>query len=234
MKYKILICDDEKEILEILELYLKKQGYEILKAYDGLQALEIISKNKDIDLAILDIMIPYVDGYKLIKKIRSLYTIPIIMLSAKNQYQDKILGLNLGADDYITKPFNPLEIVARVNAQIRRVYKLSSNEEKDEIIKIGGVELDLFNVKLLVRGDEIELTSIEYKILKYLMENQGRILTKNEIFKAVWNEEFLSGDNTIMVHISRIREKIEKDSRNPVYLKTIRGLGYKFEDKVIE
>ena len=234
MKYKILICDDEKEILEILQLYLEKEGYEIIKASDGLRALEIINTVNDIDLAILDIMIPYVDGYKLVGKIRSKYNIPIIMISAKTQDSDKILGLNLGADDYITKPFNPLEVVARVNAQLRRVYKLSYPEKKEESIKIGNVELDTFNIRVIVDGVEVELTSIEYGILKYLMKNAGRILTKNQIFKAVWNEEFRGDDNTIMVHISRLRDKIEKDSKKPLYLKTVRGLGYKFEDKVNE
>ncbi|MGG7176710.1 response regulator transcription factor [Clostridium paraputrificum] len=232
MGYRVLICDDEKEILEILDLYLGKEGYEIVKASDGLDALDKIKENKDLDLAILDIMMPYVDGYKLVKEIRKLHSIPIMMLSAKNQDSDKILGLDLGADDYITKPFNPLEVVARVNAQIRRVYKLSAKEDKSESIIIGEVELDTYNVRVIVRGEEIELTSIEYGILKYLMENSGRILTKNQIFEAVWNEEFLSGDNTIMVHISRLRDKIEEDSRNPIYLKTVRGLGYKFEKKV--
>ena len=232
MKYKVLICDDEKEILEILELYLGKEGYEVIKAADGLEALKKIQENNDLNLAILDIMMPHVDGYKLVKEIRKLYSIPIIMLSAKNQDSDKILGLDLGADDYITKPFNPLEIVARVNAQIRRMYKLSASESNSEVIKIGDVELDSYNVMVTVRGKEIELTSIEYGILKFLMENSGRILTKNQIFEAVWNEEFLSGDNTIMVHISRLRDKIEEDSRNPIYLKTVRGLGYKFEKKV--
>lgn len=232
MKYKVLVCDDEREILEILELYLGKEGYEIIKAYDGLQAFEEIKNNSDLDLVILDIMMPHIDGYKLVKEIRKLYRIPIIMLSAKNQDLDKILGLDLGADDYITKPFNPLEVVARVNAQIRRMYKLSAEEEKSEIIKIGDIEIDTYNIKVIVRGKAVEVTSIEYGILKYLMENPGRILTKNQIFEAVWNEEFLSGDNTIMVHISRLRDKIEVDSRNPEYLKTVRGLGYKFEKKV--
>jgi DNA-binding response OmpR family regulator len=230
MKGKILVCDDEKEILEILELYLEKDGYEIIKARDGLDGIEKLRHNKDFDLAILDIMMPGADGYKVVKEIRKLYTMPIIMLSAKNQDSDKILGLDLGADDYITKPFNPLEVVARVNAQIRRSNSLMSDEEK--VILIGEIELDAYNVRVLVRGEETELTSIEYGILKYLMENSGRILTKNQIFEAVWNEEFLSGDNTIMVHISRLRDKIEEDSRNPVYLKTVRGLGYKFEKKV--
>ena len=232
MKGKILVCDDEKEILEILELYLEKEGYEIIKARDGLDGIEKVKENKDFDLAILDIMMPRADGYKVVKEIRKLYTMPIIMLSAKNQDTDKILGLDLGADDYIAKPFNPLEVVARVNAQIRRSNSLLSDEEKEKIISIGDIELDSYNVRVVVRGEEIELTSIEYGILKHLMENAGRILTKNQIFEAVWNEEFLSGDNTIMVHISRLRDKIEEDSRNPVYLKTVRGLGYKFEKKV--
>lgn len=232
MKGKILVCDDEKEILEILELYLEKEGYEIIKAKDGLDGIEKVKENKDIDLAILDIMMPRADGYKVVKEIRKLYTMPIIMLSAKNQDTDKILGLDLGADDYIAKPFNPLEVVARVNAQIRRSNSLLSDEERGKIISIGDIELDSYNVRVVVRGEEIELTSIEYGILKHLMENAGRILTKHQIFEAVWNEEFLSGDNTIMVHISRLRDKIEKDSRNPVYLKTVRGLGYKFEKKV--
>lgn len=231
MDYKILICDDEKEILELIELYLGKEGYSVVKANDGQEALEKVKNNTDFDLAIVDIMMPRIDGYKLIKEIRKLYNIPIIILSAKNQDSDKILGLDLGADDYITKPFNPLELVARVNAQIRRVYKLSAKENASPKIVIGDIELDTYNVKLIVRGKEVEVTSIEYGILKYLMENSGRILTKNQIFEAVWNEAFLSGDNTIMVHISRLRDKIEEDSRNPVYLKTVRGLGYKFEKR---
>ena len=229
MGYKILICDDEKEILELIELYLGKEEYSVVKANDGQEALEKVKNDTDFDLAIVDIMMPRVDGYRVIKEIRKLYNIPII--SAKNQDSDKILGLDLGADDYITKPFNPLELVARVNAQIRRVYKLSAKENACLKIVIGDIELDTYNVKLIVRGKEVEVTSIEYGILKYLMENAGRILTKNQIFEAVWNEAFLSGDNTIMVHISRLRDKIEEDSRNPVYLKTVRGLGYKFEKR---
>lgn len=228
---KILICDDEKEILEILELFLTKEGYKIIKAYDGEEALKVIDENNDIALAILDIMMPKVDGNNLVKIIRENLSIPIIMISAKNQDSDKILALELGADDYITKPFNPLEMVARVNAQIRRVYKLNTKINTSDVIKIGDVELDTYNVNVKVRGEEIELTFMEYGILKFLMENAGRILTKNQIFDAVWKEEFLGGDNTIMVHISRLRDKIEVDSRNPKHLKTIRGLGYKFEKR---
>jgi len=230
---KVLICDDEKEILEILEIYLTQEGYRVIKAYDGQEALQKVYENKDLALAILDIMMPKIEGNILVKKIREIYKIPIIILSAKNQDADKILALNLGADDYITKPFNPLEVVARVNAQIRRVYKLNGIEDlcKNNVIKIGEVELDNYNIRVTVRGQEKELTSMEFGILKYLMENQGRVLTKNQIFQTVWKEDFLCGDNTIMVHMSRLREKIELNSRNPEYLKTIRGLGYKFEKK---
>lgn len=229
---KILICDDEKEILEILQLYLEKEGFTVIKAFDGQEALETMYKNRDIKLAILDVMMPKLDGNYLVKKIREMFNIPIIMLSAKNQDEDKIKALDLGADDYMVKPFNPLEIVARVKAQLRRVYKLNNIEEERDIIKIGDIELDTYNISVSVRGNKIELTSMEYGILKYLMENAGRILTKNQIFHAVWKEDLICGDNTIMVHMSRLRDKIEEDSRNPKYLKTIRGLGYRFEKRI--
>lgn len=230
---KILICDDEKEILEILQIYLEKEGFEVVKAFDGQEALETLYRYKDIKLAILDVMMPKLDGNHLVKKIREVFNIPIIMLSAKNQDEDKIKALDLGADDYMVKPFNPLEIVARVKAQLRRIYKLNNIEESyNNIIKIGDIELDTYNVSVSVKGKKIELTSMEYGILKYLMENAGRILTKNQIFHAVWKEDLVCGDNTIMVHISRLRDKIEEDSRNPKYLKTIRGLGYRFEKRI--
>ena len=230
---KILRCDDEKEILEILQIYLEKEGFEVVKAFDGQEALETLYRYDDIKLAILDVMMPKLDGNHLVKKIREVFNIPIIMLSAKNQDEDKIKALDLGADDYMVKPFNPLEIVARVKAQLRRIYKLNNIEESyNNIIKIGDIELDTYNVSVSVKGKKIELTSMEYGILKYLMENAGRILTKNQIFHAVWKEDLVCGDNTIMVHISRLRDKIEEDSRNPKYLKTIRGLGYRFEKRI--
>ena len=234
MKYNILVSDDEREILEIIELYLDKEGYNIITAGDGNRALEIINSDIELHLVILDIMMPGIDGYKLIKEVRKKYNIPVIFISAKNQDTDKILGLDLGADDYISKPFNPLELVARVNAQIRRVYKLNGqglNKQEKKLV-IGDICLDTYNVRVTVRGEDIDVTSIEYGILKLLMENAGRILTKNQIFKSVWNEEFIAGDNTIMVHMSRLRDKIEKDSKKPKYLKTVRGLGYKFEKVV--
>ncbi len=233
MAYKILIADDDEDILEILELYLEKDGLEVVKAINGQKAWGIIEKGK-IDMAIIDVMMPIIDGFKLIKKIREEHNIPVIILSAKNQDTDKILGLGLGADDYVVKPFNPLEVVARVEAQLRRFYNLNSDSKNvQKIIKIGEMELDIFSNTLKKRDNEVILTSVEYKIIKLLMENAGRIFTKKEIFETVWEDYFMGDDNTIMVHMSNLREKIEDDSRKPIYLKTVRGLGYKFEKKVI-
>lgn len=233
MAYKILIADDDEDILEILELYLEKDGFEVIKAINGQKAWEIIEKFK-IDMAIIDVMMPIIDGFKLVKKIREEYNLPVIILSAKNQDTDKILGLGLGADDYVVKPFNPLEVVARVEAQLRRFYNLNSDSKNvQKIIKIGEIELDIFSNTLKKRDNEVILTSVEYKIIKLLMENAGRVFTKKEIFETVWEDYFMGDDNTIMVHMSNLREKIEEDSRKPIYLKTVRGLGYKFEKKVI-
>lgn len=231
MSYRILIADDEEEILEILELYLQKDGYSVVKACNGMEAINIILKEK-IDLAIIDVMMPIIDGFKLIKKIRESENIPVLFLSAKDQDRDKILGLGLGADDYITKPFNPLEVVARVEAQLRRYYNLNPRYTEKESINIGDLELDLYNHSLKKYGKEIVLTSVEYKIISFLMRNSGRVLTKKEIFENVWQDYFTGDDNTIMVHISNLRDKVEEDSRAPMYLKTIRGLGYKFENQV--
>ncbi|WP_291561324.1 MULTISPECIES: response regulator transcription factor [unclassified Clostridium] len=233
MAYKILIADDDEDILEILELYLEKDGFEVVKAINGQKAWEVIEKSK-IDMAIIDVMMPIIDGFKLIKKIREEHNLPVIILSAKNQDTDKILGLGLGADDYVVKPFNPLEVLARVEAQLRRFYNLNSDSKNaQKMIKIGEIELDIFSNTLKKRDNEVILTSVEYKIIKLLMENAGRVFTKKEIFETVWEEYFMGDDNTIMVHMSNLREKIEEDSRKPIYLKTVRGLGYKFEKKVI-
>lgn len=234
MAYKILIADDEVEILETLDIYLEKEGYEVHKAEDGLSAWKLI-QSTEIDLAVLDIMMPIIDGYKLIKMIRENYNIPVIMLSAKNQDSDKILGLGLGADDYVSKPFNPLELVARVNAQIRRFYNFNIGIESSKlVINIGDIRFDVFNSVVSRGTQELDLTSVEFKILRLLMENAGRILTKKEIYEAVWEDHFLGDDNIIMVHISNLRDKIEINSRKPVYIKTVRGLGYKFEKKVVQ
>lgn len=230
--YKILVADDEVEIVELLELYLEKEGYKIIKCYDGIDAWNILSTQR-VDLAILDIMIPGLDGYKLVRKIREIMNIPVIMLSAKNTPNDKILGLGLGADDYVTKPFDPLELMARVSAQIRRYYDLKGMQDmqENEIYKKDLGRLSIDENKCLIYKDNKELimTGKEYKILKLLMLNEGRVFTKRQIFEKVWGEEYFGDDNTIMVHISNIRDKIEDNPKKPSFLVTVRGLGYKFQ-----
>lgn len=228
--FTILIADDELEIVELLQLYLEKD-YHILKATNGLEALQYVEE-QTIDLAILDIMMPGMDGIQLLKKIRRSHHFPILFLSAKSQDHDKIIGLELGADDYISKPFNPLEIVARVNALLRRVHHFdvtpSEKEPIAEKIILGELILDLNECMLYVSGEPVVLTSTEYKILKLMMEEPGRVFTRKRIYEAVWEDFYLYEDNSIMVHISNIRDKIERDSKKPEYIKTIRGLGYKF------
>ena len=226
----VLIADDEAQIAELIELYLEKDGNRVIKAKNGVEAWNRIQDSK-VDLAIIDIMMPGMDGYQLIKKIRSKYTIPVIMLSAKSADSDKILGLDLGADDYITKPFNPLEIVARVQAQLRRFYKLNPQADgmREKILKIGDVSLDEDACEVRKSGQLVALTQTEYRILNFLMRNPNRVLTKKQIFESVWDDAYVADDGTVMVHISNLRDKIEDDTRQPRYLKTIRGLGYKFE-----
>lgn len=224
---RILIVDDEKEIIELLSLYLEQKGYEIIEAYDGLDAWQKI-QNEKVDLAIIDVMMPKMDGFNLVKKIRSIYPFPVIMLSAKHEDVDKILGLGLGADDYMAKPFNPLEVVARVDAQLRRKNMYHIDDEP-KYIKIDPYVLDIEGCMLKKEGKEISLTSTEYKILELLMSHPGKVFTRSQIFEHVWSE-FSDGDDlTIMVHIRKIREKIEDHPSEPKYLKTIRGLGYRFE-----
>lgn len=229
---KVLIVDDEQEIIELLTLYLEKDGYEILEAYDGFGALDIL-KAKTIDIAIIDIMMPNMNGYELIKIIRQQYKIPVIMMSAKSETSDKILGLELGADDYIGKPCDPLEVLARVKAQLRRFCEFNHTEKEliDDLV-IGDLKLNKDSCTLCKRNKNIQLTSTEYKLLLFLMSNPKRVFTKKQIFEYVWNEPFYGDDNTIMVHISKLRDKIEEDSKNPIYLKTIRGLGYKIEGEI--
>ncbi|WP_411681372.1 response regulator transcription factor [Clostridium thailandense] len=228
---KVLIADDEKELVELLSLYLEKE-YELFKAYDGIMALDILQSNS-IDVAVIDIMMPNMDGYQLIKRIRKKFNIPVIMLSAKGEYSDRILGLELGADDYVTKPFNPLEIAARIKAQLRRYYKFNENtKEEVEIIEFGTLRLDKATYILYKNNEEVALTSTEYKILLLLISSPGRVFTKKQIFEQVWEETFYGDDNSIMVHMSKLREKIEEDSKKPMYIKTIRGLGYKFMENL--
>ncbi|MCI0768273.1 response regulator transcription factor [Bacillus sp. TL12] len=232
MERTIIIVDDELEIIEILRLFLEMEGFSILEARDGKSALNLIQKFK-VDLAIIDIMMPNINGYELIKIVRKEYKMPIIILSAKNQEMDKIMGLGLGADDFISKPFSLLEVLARIQAQLRRTYDFnvsSLNQERSQTC-FDDLVLDHRSCVLYKQGREIKLSALEYKLLKLFMGEPGRIFTKKQIFENVWSDYYCSDDNTIMVQISRLREKIEDHARNPVYLKTVRGLGYRFAKK---
>lgn len=222
---KILVVDDEIEIVELVDLYLRK-NYTVIKAYDGEEGLMKINQ-KEIDLAIIDIMMPNMDGYRLIENIRKTKEIPIIIISAKSQSCDKIVGLDIGADDYITKPFDPLELVARVKSQLRRYCKFNKVEKKENKVIENNLSLDKEKLRVEKDGQEIYLTYTEYKILELLMCNKNRIFTKKHIFESVWEEDYISEDNAIMVHMSKLRNKIEDEDNK--YIKTIRGLGYKFQ-----
>lgn len=226
----ILIVDDEKEIVDLIDLYLRNKGYCIFKAYDSDKALEILNLEK-INLAIMDLMIPGTDGYDLIKKIRSTSNIPIIIISAKCENHDKVIGLDIGADDYITKPFDPLELIARVNAQLRRCYLLNLEDNNENIIKSRDLILDKDKIIVTKGGKEVFLTLKEFKLLELFMENKNKVLTKQRIFENIWKEEYLYDDNVIMVHISNLRDKIEDNNKENKYIKTIRGIGYRFEEK---
>ena len=227
-KYNVLVVDDEDEIRDAIEIYLKSEDINILKAKDGIDALELIEEN-DIHLIILDIMMPRMDGIKATFKIRESKNIPIIMLSAKSEDTDKILGLNVGADDYVTKPFNPLELVARVRSQLRRYMSFGSGKESSDEINVRGVVLNKSTKTVEVDEEEVRLTAIEYKILELLMENKGRVFSIEEIYERVWNEPCYNAENTVAVHIRRIREKIEINPKEPKYLKVVWGIGYKIE-----
>ena len=229
--YNILVVDDDKEIVNAIEIYLKREGYNIIKAYNGEEALEQISKN-EIHLIILDIMMPEKDGIETLKEIRNTKTIPVILLSAKSEDYDKISGLDTGADDYITKPFNPLELIARVKSNIRRYVEFGniSKKESKNILKTGQLEVDDETKKVTVDGKEIKLTATEYNILKFLLKNKGKVFSISQIYENVWNEESYGAENIIAVHIRHIREKIEINPKEPKYLKVIWGIGYKIED----
>jgi two-component system, OmpR family, response regulator VanR len=230
-KYNILVVDDDKEITEAIEIYLLNQGYNVFKAYDGIQALEI-AREENIHLIIMDIMMPNLNGTRATIELRKEKEIPIIMLSAKSEDSDIILGLNLGADDYLTKPFNPLELIARVNSQIRRYTRFASlnSNINEELITVGGLELNKESKIVTVNEKEAKLTPLEFKILGLLMSNLGRVFSIEEIYERVWNEAPYNVD-TVTVHIRRIREKIEVDPRNPQYLKVVWGVGYKVDKK---
>ncbi|MDU2198717.1 MAG: response regulator transcription factor [Peptostreptococcaceae bacterium] len=227
----ILIVDDDKEIVDSIDIYLRNEGYNTYKAYDGIQTLEIIM-NEDIHLILMDIMMPKLDGIKATIKIREERNIPIILVSAKSEDTDKIIGLNIGADDYITKPFNLLELVARVKSNLRRYINLGNYNNiniSNELIKSGGLELNLYTKEVKVDGENIKVTPIEYKILELLLSNKGRVFSIDEIYERVWKEESFNVENTVAVHVRRIREKIEINPREPKYLKVVWGVGYKIE-----
>lgn len=227
----VLVVEDDKEIREGVEIYLKSQGYEVFQAADGVEGLEVIEK-EDIHLAIVDIMMPRMDGISMVVKLREKYDFPVIFLSAKSEEVDKIMGLNMGADDYVTKPFTPMELLARVNSQLRRyrrfMERLGDKEENSRIHTIGGLEINEDNVEVTVDGEPVKMTPIEYKILLLLMKNPGRVFSAEEIYERVWNERVINTD-TIMVHVRNIREKIEVNPREPKYLKVVWGVGYKIE-----
>lgn len=229
---KILIVDDEKEIRDLIEIYLKSEGYETLKAADGEEALRILSMEEP-DLIILDVMMPKMNGIDACLKIREEKQMPIIMLSAKSEDVDKILGLNMGADDYLTKPFNPLELIARVKSQLRRFYKLNpkvkEKEEEGNIINIDDMKINLDTHEIFIGDNEVKLTPTEFDILVLLAKNKGKVFSIANIYESVWNQEFLESDNTVMVHIRKIREKTEENPRKPKFIKTVWGVGYKIE-----
>ena len=224
----ILVCDDEREIVDALEVYLANEGYRVFKAYDGLEALEILEKGP-IHLVLMDIMMPRMDGMRALMRIREERNIPVIMLSAKSEDYDKITGLNLGADDYVTKPFNPLELMARVRSQLRRYTNLGSMEQERNIHRSGGLELDDEQKQVRVDGETVELTPTEYGILLLLIRNPGKVFSMEQIYEKVWKEPAYNPENTVAVHIRRIREKIEINPRDPKYLKVVWVVGYKIE-----
>ena len=227
--YNILVCDDDREIVEAIEIYLSKEGYNVIKAYDGLEAIEILKK-EDVQLLLIDVMMPKLDGLRATLKIREKSGIPIIILSAKTEDSDKVIGLDVGADDYITKPFNPLELIARVKSQLRRYTKLGTMAgQKSNVYTVGGLEVNDDSKEVTVDGESVKLTPYEYKILLLLVKNQGRVFTIVQIYDNVWEVEAIAADNTVAVHIRHIREKIEINPKEPRYLKVVWGVGYKIE-----
>ena len=229
---RVLIVEDDKEIRDGIEIFLKSQNYNVFKAADGVEGLEVMEREK-ISLAIVDIMMPRMDGVTMTMKLREKYDFPVIMLSAKSEETDKVIGLNIGADDYVTKPFTPLELMARVNSQLRRYTQFANRspkeEKNDRIHVIGGLELNEDTVEVFVDGKPVKMTPIEYNILLLLMKNQGRVFSINQIYESIWNEDAIGADNTVAVHIRHIREKIEINPKEPRYLKVVWGVGYKIE-----
>lgn len=228
--FNILVCDDEKDIVSALRIYLSAEGYKVYEAYTGKQALGVIESN-DIQLVLMDIMMPEMDGLTTVSRLREEYNIPVIMLTAKGEDTDKVLGLNIGADDYITKPFNPVEVLARVRSQLRRYTQLGSRMPEKQTLSVGGLELDNKGKQVTIDGERVSLTSTEYEMLKLLMENPGQVFSPKSIYNRVWNEEAIGAEGTVAVHLRHLREKIEIDPGNPRYLKVVWGQGYKVDTK---
>lgn len=227
--YNILVCDDDKEIVEAIDIYLTKEGYNVIKAYDGVEAMEKL-KNEEIHLLLIDVMMPRLDGIRATLKIREESSVPIIILSAKSEDSDKVIGLDVGADDYVTKPFNPLELIARVKSHLRRYTKLGSmTKPKENVYTVDGLEVNDETKEVTVDGECVKLTPVEYNILLLMIKNPGRVYTIEQIYENVWNEEAVAADNTVAVHIRHIREKIEINPKEPRYLKVVWGIGYKIE-----
>ena len=226
--YNVLVCDDEKDIVSALRIYLTSEGYQVYEAYNGKEAIEII-KQKEVHLVLMDIMMPEMDGISAMVKIRELTNVPVILLTAKSEDTDKVLGLTVGADDYITKPFNPVELQARVKSQIRRYMLLGSGNVVNNKLSVGGIELDDKSIEVTLDGELVNLTRTEYDILKLLMEHVGEVFSPNQIYEKVWKDDPFGTENTVAVHIRHLREKLEYDPANPRYLKVIWGRGYKME-----
>lgn len=227
-QYNVLVVDDEKEIRDAIEIYLKNEGIKVIKAADGIEAIEKLNE-QPVHLILLDVMMPRQDGITTTFRIREDKNIPIIILSAKTEDTDKILGLQVGADDYVTKPFNPLELIARVKSQLRRYVTLGTYEGKAKVIDLNGLTLDQSSKEVTAHGEPVKLTPIEYKIIELLMTNAGRVFSINDIYERVWKEPSYNAENTVAVHIRKIREKIEIDPKNPRFLKVVWGIGYKIE-----
>lgn len=230
--YHVLVVEDDEQIRDGIEIYLKSQGYEVSKAADGIEGLEKL-KEKEVHLAIIDVMMPKMDGIHMVMRLRKQYDFPVIMLSAKSEEVDKIMGLNMGADDYVTKPFQPLELLARVNSHLRRYKRFlevtgQGNETTENVYRIGGIELNEDTKEVLVDGEPVKMTPMEFKILALLMRSPGRVFSAEEIYERVWNERAINTD-TVMVHVRKIREKIEYNPKEPKYLKVVWGVGYKIE-----
>ncbi len=227
--YNVLVCDDEKDIVAALKIYLTAEGYQVYEAFNGKEAIEVLSK-EDIHLVIMDIMMPVMDGITAMAKLRENSNVPVIMLTAKSEDTDKVLGLNIGADDYVTKPFNPVEVQARVKSQLRRYMQLGgSTAPKSELLSVGGIELDDRTKEVTLDGEKVSLTPTEYDILKLLMENIGKVYSPSQIYSAVWNDSPYGTENTVAVHIRHLREKLEYNPAEPRYLKSVWGRGYKLE-----